>query len=546
MRIFITLLLLGTFGKVSAQALPSDSWINYNNRYLKIPVVKEGVYRISPATLNNAGVPAGTPGSAFRLFVKGAEVPLRTTTAGTLGSSDYLEFAGFANDGAADAGLYTGGAAVQTDPGHSLFTDTAAYFLTWEATPASVMRFQNATSNAPAGATTESKCQVITRQSFSGYFAQGASHSDEYRFPSSQFEEGEGFVNALTPPGGGFNTSLPTPGALSGQGAAVFTAGVVGYSLDYIQGNSSVPAPSHPIKIYANGNLVVDTTYGSQQYRRFSRSLSGGVSAGNTPLVFQSANSGAPNYDTWGISFVQLEYWRNTDFSGVQTARFKVAPSAAGRLLSLGGFSVAGGSPVLYDLTHKKYYQAQTAGTSQFYIDAANDETEFMVTTGATVIPASISKNIQFTDYGQPANGGDYVIISHPALNSTGAVDAYKEYRTSAAGGSYKSVLAYSPDLYDQFGWGIAQHPMAIKSFLNKLQQSGSQKPKQVFIIGHGVNYSAVVPGVSVVQTGALVPTFGNPGFRPATASRYWYCHWPFFGSYTCRGKRVPHKSKSL
>ncbi len=513
MRIFITLLaLLGGAVATQAQTQPGDSWINYNNRYLKIPVAKEGVYRVSPAALSNAGVPAGTPGSAFRLFVKGAEVPLRATTSGVLGSSDYLEFAGFANDGAADAGLYTGGAAVQTDPSRSLFSDTIAYFLTWEAAPASVLRFQEATVVPPANPVVEGKCRVTSRQSFPNYFAQGRSNVSSYRFSSSQFEEGEGFIHAQGAPGGSFNAALPTPGALTGQGDARLTTGVVGYSL--FHDGSGTPAPLHPIKIYVNGSLLVDTTYGAQQYCRFERTLSGGATAGTTPVTYQTQNTGAPNYDLWGVAFAQLEYWRNTDFAGQQTVRFKVAPAAGKRLISLGGFSVAGGLPVLYDLTHRKFYAANTAsaGTAQFYVDAEANETEFFVTTTAAVETASITKNIQFTDYSAAGNSGDYVIVSHPGLNAGGAVDAYKSYRASAAGGSYKAIVAYCPDLYDQFSWGIAQHPMAVKGFLGKLQQSGTTKPKQVFILGHGIAYPSSRTGTAIAKTRSLVPTFGHPG----------------------------------
>ncbi len=459
-------------------------------------------------------MPAGTPGNAFRLFVKGQEVPLRATTSGAFAGSDYLEFAGSANDGSADGGLYAGGAAVQTDPGKSLFSDTVAYFLTWEAAPASVLRFQDATTPVPANPAVESKCRVRSRQSFGGYFAEGKSNADGYRFPSSRFDEGEGFIHALTSPGRSFITSLPTPGALSGQGAAVLTTGVVGFSLDFGAYPNLIPASPHPIKIYADGNLVVDTTYGSQQYRRFRRNLANGVTAGTMPLTFQSKIVNGPNYDLWGVSFAQLDYWRNTDFAGQADARFNVAPAAFKRLISLGGFSTAGGLPVLYDLTHNKYYTANTgsAGTAQFYVDAESDETEFVVSAAAAVTSAAITKNIQFTDYSQAGNSGDYVLVSHPSLNVGGAVDAYKAYRSSAAGGDYKAIIAYSTDLYDQFGWGISQHPMAVKSFLSRLQQSGTVKPAQVLIIGHGVVYPAARSGAAIARERGLVPTFGHPG----------------------------------
>ena len=51
-------------------------------------------------------------------------------------------------------------------------------------------------------------------------------------------------------------------------------------------------------------------------------------------------------------------------------------------------------------------------------------------------------------------------------LTSGGAVSNYAAYRASAAGGSFKPVIADIDELVDQFAFGIKKHPLSIKNFL--------------------------------------------------------------------------------
>src|SRR5687768_2611610 len=124
----ITLILLVLCTGAFAQQY-NNEWIDYTKTYYKFKVAENGLYRISQATLNEAGLGA-TPVQQFKLFRNGQEVALSSpVTSGQLPSNGYIEFYGEKNDGKPDRALYANPASQHSDK-LSLQTDTAAYFLT--------------------------------------------------------------------------------------------------------------------------------------------------------------------------------------------------------------------------------------------------------------------------------------------------------------------------------------------------------------------------------------------------------------------------------
>jgi hypothetical protein len=98
-------------------------------------------------------------------------------------------------------------------------------------------------------------------------------------------------------------------------------------------------------------------------------------------------------------------------------------------------------------------------------------------------------------------------VIIYPKSLQNGAI-AYKNYRQSIAGGSYNVITANIEELYEQFGYGINKHPIAIKNFCNYLKDSLSNAPKYIFLIGKGVGNDALGSSTQYLN---LVPTMGIP-----------------------------------
>src|SRR5882724_5418710 len=86
----------------------SNSWIVPSQQYFKIPVAKEGIYRLSRSNLQAAGFPVNSDPRYIQLFHRGQEqsIYVKGQSDGNFGSSDFVEFYGQKNDGTLDAQLY--------------------------------------------------------------------------------------------------------------------------------------------------------------------------------------------------------------------------------------------------------------------------------------------------------------------------------------------------------------------------------------------------------------------------------------------------------
>ena len=136
--IFISFSLPFFFSTFSFSQVYWNEWINHSQKYYKITVAQNGVYRIDSAMLAKAGLPLAVINPKnIQVFFRGEEQPIyiKGEADGVLNSSDYIEFYGKKNDGSLDSVLYKGyfqnKPLRQPNPYYSLFNDTAAYFLTW-------------------------------------------------------------------------------------------------------------------------------------------------------------------------------------------------------------------------------------------------------------------------------------------------------------------------------------------------------------------------------------------------------------------------------
>ncbi|HEY1039994.1 MAG TPA: hypothetical protein VGF30_11345, partial [Bacteroidia bacterium] len=93
-RILFLILNLFLVNLFQAQTFYNE-WINYSQSYYKIPIAKEGVYKIDSLKLAKAGIPIGTiDPNNIQLFHKGQELYIHITgaTDGVFNSNDYILF----------------------------------------------------------------------------------------------------------------------------------------------------------------------------------------------------------------------------------------------------------------------------------------------------------------------------------------------------------------------------------------------------------------------------------------------------------------------
>ena len=130
-------LALVILSSLPSQAQFSNEWINFSQPYYKIPVSKSGIYRISQTDLIAAGVPIGSiDPRRINLYHRGVEqaIFIQGQVDAVFDPADFIEFYGQRNDGTLDIDLYSPGSS-QPHSYYNLYSDTAAYFLTWNPMP---------------------------------------------------------------------------------------------------------------------------------------------------------------------------------------------------------------------------------------------------------------------------------------------------------------------------------------------------------------------------------------------------------------------------
>lgn len=111
-----------------------NEWVNYNLTYLRIPVVKTGFYKITATELARFGFPTDSiTVNTLHMYRHGSEIPIEVNgnKSGLLGDGGFILFHGKRNDGSGDSLLYVHPKAMP-HPYYNLYSDTTAYFLTWQ------------------------------------------------------------------------------------------------------------------------------------------------------------------------------------------------------------------------------------------------------------------------------------------------------------------------------------------------------------------------------------------------------------------------------
>ena len=117
---------------VGQDTLVGNEWIDFDQSYYKMMLAEDGVYRVSYEELQAAGVPVQSlTGAELQVYYFGQEQAISVSTDGTFSAGDYIEFVGVKNRGELDKHLYRN-ESDQLNPRYSLYSDTSAYFLTWE------------------------------------------------------------------------------------------------------------------------------------------------------------------------------------------------------------------------------------------------------------------------------------------------------------------------------------------------------------------------------------------------------------------------------
>lgn len=519
--LFVVLLLSGPVG---AQSQPlGNEWIKDGQTYLKIHVVQPGLYRITAAELQRAGLPTTTVDpTTIQLFHRGVEQAIYVAGESDqrIDPADFLEFYGRGNDGVPDSLLYKPVSA-QPHAYYSLFGDTTAYFLTWRSDRKPGKRMGSYTDTDDTGLTPESYHWAEERRVFTetypGYPA-GIPPKIEY----SHYEAGEGYTGFVQQKDKRYDIPFVLSDAVrTGPGPQIdgllmgreFTH----HRVDWLVGASS------------DSQRGIDTTlFSGYDNARVRPDMAWTDVPTDGRLLLSTVSRGdGSGSDRYSVSYVRLRYPQKITVSAQPLQTYQLVPNGASRSLVAVGVVTAGTR--FWDITDPtapiRLEFSLTPDASARLVVRGTDRARTLLTTNQPK-PVLAIRPVAFSNWTnrQPT----YLIVTHealmqpvgtpaagtpPATGVPNAVRAYAAYRASAAGGSHDTLTVTMAQLFDQFSYG-ERHPLAIRRFADYLfRQRGDSAKRPQFLLLLGRSRST--PGVRRDPQQAtldLVMTAGFPG----------------------------------
>jgi hypothetical protein len=476
---------------VGQDTLYGNEWIDYDKTYYRIDVAADGLYRIPYAQLEAAGLPVGSTDARFyQLWSLGEQQPLYTSTpSGPLQPGDYLEFYGEQNRSQLDRFLFEDPDQM-LNPYYSLYTDTLAYFLV-------------------VGDEMGERYEEVDNPGFDG-------DGEEWFWGEEvvSFEEGVQStwqkIGDLPPL---YSSAYFNEGFVSAQDTIhyfdwdvpVFENGPDGqFSASILGGYRD----DHELHAKMGNDTLMKDFYAGQEMNIYTFGVPAQVLASESSM--QIGGDTLLGYQYW-IGFIKLVYPSRFEFDEALFASLSLPESFGVRLLRLQNLGTSEQSAVLYDLDNQYRQTANRVSNDfRFRLPAALGERSIVV--GADFRSVSMLKPTTFIDFTQQYFDINYLVITHPYLRQ--AVDEYGAYRSSTAGGGFTPAIMEVGELYEQFAYGNARHPIAIRNAFQFFLKEWTDL-QYCFLIGKGQEYNRVRAGTNLSEAIAehrlLVPTFGEP-----------------------------------
>jgi hypothetical protein len=483
-----------------------NEWINYSQKYFRIPVTKDGIYRIDSLTLINAGVPLKSVNPKnIQIFARGQEqyIYIRGEADGVFNIADTLEFYGRANDGWLDSSLYRG--APLPNPYVSLFNDTAAYYLTWNQS-LSNRRMVQANDTVFGSFTPNSYIFKEDIFAIPADYFQGT--TDVNNITDPEYLPMESIVNPPIVFGQNFGAQMNTANAYTGGPPCQLRMRVLTRSNDFNVSPDTHLQIQYPF-------FTFDTLVDGYTTFPFNATFPASSLTPITKIVLASINPGTSvNGGDASTSFVAIKYPHTLDLEASTAFKMYIPPNGPpGKSnLSFSNFNNQGSTVRFYDLTYHRRCEVVSAGGNFKVLisDSAKVEKFCYITSDNNIALIGalqpVNGNGYFTNFKLQAADSVYVIVSNAMLWSS--ANAYKQYRSSVQGGSNHVVLADINELYDQFAYGVRMNPLSVRNFCAYLMHAYPTKPKSLFLIGKSVNpyFQRFSP-----PPGMMLPTMGYP-----------------------------------
>ncbi len=520
--LWISQLVLHSPENVCAQPFGNE-WIQYQQQYFRFRIAEDGMVHISYQAIANALMPFGVqpeniPPQNMQIWGQGQQQPIwiETGSDGVFNAGDYLEFYARKNDGWFDQYLYedTYG---QVNQAYSLFTDTATYYFSWNASGNNA-RLIKETNTAYQTYAAIPWLWFETATIYSETYLEGErfnTSNSSITIGDAAYTSGEGFsgskiwVNQTQVR----TVSLPELFTQGPQAQADFT--IVAGS------NRQLTAQQHYFKAQCGSQLLIDTSWRYYHPVTFSKTLQMNmISNGSASFAFSNPNYPGQNLQEWtSVSNIRVRYPRYPAFPQGVKGRFYI-PAQSGTdftHLRLTGIQVPSGDSVrMMDLINGRlYFTVQEGQDLHALIRNFPGEESIFFSLGSQLtqvnklIPVG-ETDARFVRY-EPAvfPQADYLIITDNVLRD--AAGQYAAYRkTEGWPVLYSPLVVDVEQLYDQFAYGICKTPLSIRNFLRHVSHHYPSLPSGLFLVGKAIQSKDIRKDQAKWKL-TRVPSYGHP-----------------------------------
>ena len=489
-----------------SQSQVPNSWIDFSQSYYKIPVWKDGIYKLTYSDLQTAGFPVSSVDPRrIQIFHRGVEqaIFVQGQADAVLNTSDYLEFFGQRNDGTRDANLYKP-SSLQPHPYYNIYTDTSAYFLTWnfitQGKRMTTFSEVNVSSIPKETFHNQEKLNVFANQYSGGY-----TQSDVLQY--TQFDKGEGWTGVALKQGQSIDYVLDLLNNTE-QSVGLPQLEVL------LVGRDNIP---HSSEIYVGPNIGSLRLVNTQNFSGFetlnvSTALNwSDVGADGKMVVRVGAVGSGTNRFQLSVSYIKVKFPQSFNVSAATEKTFHLEINAFNKsYLELDNASAGLRIWDVTDSNNLVMIGTQTSGSILSAVVAGTQTSRTLYGSNSTITP--LIKAVSFRQI-DPVNH-NYLIITHrsllkPAASYVDVVRAYAAYRASPGGGNYDTLVVTVDQLYNQFNYGETSS-LAIYEFVKFMVNGGT--PRYLFLIGKGRDvYSHRSVELSSSELKDLVPAAGVP-----------------------------------
>ncbi|GAB3838417.1 putative type IX secretion system sortase PorU2 [Hymenobacter jeollabukensis] len=560
----LLLALLAGTSAVRAQSGPyGNEWIVPTQTYYKIKITRDGIYRLDQAYLTQAGLSASTNPQRLQLWRRGQQVALYGGgNQVQLDQSTYFEFFGQRNDGQLDQEMYKA-AGDQPHKLYSLFTDTAAYFLTVSATTNGKRMTETATAATGTvhpqwlqprlrlmvnpelqnySFTVPWSAQPVNSFGGRGYFYGQGAEQGVY-FPWA--DKGEGFathgiedsftfvMDSLFNRSGGSGAQTWLEILLIGSSRLAVTHST---TLSVLPGGTGAP------------RQLTTVNYPQFSSRKVVVRLQPGDIGANGRVGIRAAVPSPTNpvTDRFRIGYIrvvssQATRWR----SGQRALQFWNDSTQAGPAYyvldsipaTVGGYDVTDPANV------RRTAGVALSGQQRAYgfASAAGSTRRLLLADGARALVPGRAQRVYFRAL-NPASYNFLIVTSKALMRPAGAVANpvrdYATYRATAAPGrlAYDTLVVTSDLLYDQFHYG-ERSPLAVRHFAQYMR-TAPRADRYLLLLGKGVMLSEDKGQYGFYRQASATERASVPDLVPATTRSgsdvFFTADWPS-GSYVPR-----------